>query len=188
MAMRATHSDWTVDMLDALPDDGNRYEIIDGRLFVTPAPSDVHQLVVGAMHGRLREYLRPTSVGRVIISPADVRRPDRRRNRVQPDVFVIRLKDQQRPPYPFDLADLLLAVEVESPSDPAYDYQTKRELYLSNGIPEYWVVNASARTVARWRSGHESAELATARLVWQPDGMTAPLTIDLPAFFDDALG
>ena len=59
MAMRATHSEWTVDMLDALPDDGNRYEIIDGTLFVTPAPSDVHQLVVGAMHARVRAYLRP---------------------------------------------------------------------------------------------------------------------------------
>ena len=48
MVMRATHSEWTVDMVDALPDDGNRYELIDGRLYVTPAPSDVHQLVIGA--------------------------------------------------------------------------------------------------------------------------------------------
>jgi hypothetical protein len=39
MAMPATHTDWTVDMLDALPDDGQRYEIIDGELFVTRGPS-----------------------------------------------------------------------------------------------------------------------------------------------------
>ena len=42
MAMPATHTEWTVDMLDALPDDGQRYEIIDGELFVTPSPSDMH--------------------------------------------------------------------------------------------------------------------------------------------------
>jgi hypothetical protein len=58
--MPATHTDWTVEMLDALPDDGQRYEIIDGELFVTPSPSDV-------------------------------RREDRRRNRVQPDIFVVRV-------------------------------------------------------------------------------------------------
>ena len=74
--MRQT--EWTVEMLDELPDDGQRYELIDGELFVTPAPSDVHQLVVGAVYARLRQYLRPSSVGRVFNSPADVRRGDRR--------------------------------------------------------------------------------------------------------------
>lgn len=188
MAMPAAHAEWTVDMLDALPDDGNRYELIDGVLFVTPAPSDVHQLVVGALYVRLREYLRPSTIARAFHSPADVRRPDRRCNRVQPDVFVVRLTDLKRPSYPFDLADLLLAAEVESPSDPAYDYQTKRELYLSSGVPEYWIVSPSARTFACWHAGRESAELLTSRLEWQPNGMTAPLVIDLAEFFDDALG
>src|SRR3954471_23994841 len=94
---------WTVEMLDALPDDGNRYEIIDGELYVTPAPSDVHQLIVGALHDRLRAYLRPTWVGRVLPSPSDVRRPDREKNRVQPDLFVVKLRDGRRPPYPFEL-------------------------------------------------------------------------------------
>src|SRR5438067_13279241 len=103
MAMPAEYTEWTVDMLDALPDDGQRYELIDGELFVTPAPSDVHQLVVGALAGRLRSYLRPSTVGRAIHSPADVRRGDRRRNRLQPDVFVVRLTEGKRPPYPFEL-------------------------------------------------------------------------------------
>ena len=62
MAMPATHTDWTVEMLDALPDDGQRYEIIDGELFVTPSPSDVHQYVVGALHARLLSV--PAGVGR----------------------------------------------------------------------------------------------------------------------------
>ena len=175
-------------MLDALPDDGNRYEIIDGSLYVTPASSDVHQLVVGTLYARLRAYLRPGSIARALASPADVRRPDRNRNRVQPDIFVVRLTDGTRPPYPFDLTDLLLAIEVESKSNQAYDHQTKRELYLSSGVPEYWIVNPNARTFARWVAAKESAELFTRRIVWHPDGMALPLTIELPEFFDDALG
>ena len=188
MAMPAGQVEWTVEMLDALPDDGQQYEIIDGELFVTPTPSDVHQLVVGALYARLRQYFRPSDVGRALHSPSDVRRADRRRNRVQPDVFVVRLTENRRPPYPFDLTDLLLAVEVESPSNPAYDYQTKRELYLKSGVPEYWIVNPIAQTFARWRGRADSGELLTARLEWHPDGMNEPFTLELREFFEDALG
>jgi Uma2 family endonuclease len=73
MPLRQT--DWTVEMLDALPDDGNRYEIIDGELFVTPAPSDVHQFIVGTLYAELRAYLRPFSVARALMSPSDVPTP-----------------------------------------------------------------------------------------------------------------
>src|SRR5438067_8437681 len=100
MAMPAEYTEWTVDMLDALPEDGQRYELVDGELFVSPAPSDVHQLVVGAFFRRLHDYLRPSSLGRAMISPADVRKEDRKRNRVQPDVFAVRLTPNGRPPYP----------------------------------------------------------------------------------------
>src|SRR6185437_16845984 len=106
MAMPAVRTDWTVEMLDELPDDGNRYEVIDGELFVTPAPSDVHQLIVTELVARLHFYLQRSVVARVLTSPSDVRRPDRERNRVQPDVFVVKLTDGRRPPYPFDLTDL----------------------------------------------------------------------------------
>jgi len=186
--MPAERTDWTVEMLDAFPDDGNRYEIIDGELFVTSAPSDTHQLVALELAIRLHSYLRPSSIARVLHSPADVRREDRRRNRVQPDVFVVRLADGQRPPYPFDLSDLLLAAEVESPSNRLYDYQTKRRLYLTNGVPEYWIISPEARSFARWRGTSDDAELLTAQLEWRPDGMLEPFVIDIPEFFDDALG
>jgi len=128
------------------------------------------------------------SAGRVLHSPADVRREDRRRNRVQPDVFAVRLVDGKRPPYPFDLADLLLAAEVESPSNAAYDYQTKRRLYLASGVPEYWIVSPDTRTFARWRGSNDDAELLTARIAWHPSGIRDPLVIEIPGFFEDALG
>lgn len=80
-----------------------------------------------------------------------VRRGDRTRNRVQPDVFVVRLSAGKRPSYPYALVDLLLAVEITSPSASRLDYQTKRELYLREKVEKYWVIHPDARNVSRWR-------------------------------------
>ena len=186
--MPAAQTDWTVDMLDALPDDDQRYELIDGVLYVTPAPSFEHQQVVFGFHRALHAYVRPTLIARAVPSPSDVRKPNRSRNRVQPDVFVVRLVHGEYPAYPFALSDLVLAVEVESPSNADYDYQVKRSLYLRNGVPEYWVVNPIARIVSRWRHADEPGEVFSTRMTWHPHGMAEPLVIDLPALFDDALG
>ena len=187
MTMPATQVDWTVEMLDALPDDGNRYEIIDGELFVTPSPRYDHQYVVGELHARLLAYLKPARVARPLFSPSDVRRADQRRNRVQPDVFVARYVDGKRPHFPLDLADLLLVVEVLSPSTAMYDHHKKRKLYLEANVPAYWIVDADARTVSVWRPGVPTAELHTERVEWHPDGMSDPLVIELDSFFGEAL-
>lgn len=183
----AVRTDWTVDMLDALPDDLQRYEIIDGELYVTPAPSDGHQFVSGEFSGRLREYLRGSPIARVLYSPADVRRGDRTKNRVQPDVFVVRLKDGKRPVYPYELGDLLLIVEVQSPSNPTLDYQVKRRLYLKEGVPEYWIANPEARVVSRWKGVDDPGEVLSERIEWRAPGATAPMVIDIQALFEEAL-
>jgi len=188
MAMPAMQAEWTVDMLDALPEDGNRYEIIDGELFMTPSPMYPHQAVLAALLVRLRAYLRPSSIARAVMSPSDVRKGDHNKNRVQPDTFAVRLRNGKIPEFPFDMSEVLLAVEVESPSNKTYDYQTKRRLYLSNGVPEYWIVSPEARTFTRFRSLDDPAELLTSRIEWQPEGMPSPLVIDLPEFFEDAFG
>ncbi len=186
MGMPAITPEWTVDMLDALPDDGQRYEIIDGVLFVTPGPGEMHQDVVGELHALLRDYLMGRDVGKAMVSPSDVRRGDRRRNRVQPDVFVIRKVDGKRPPYPYDLHDLLLAVEVVSPGNPLLDYQVKRDLYLREGVREYWVINPAARNVSRWRGQDDPGEVLSKTVTWQPDGMSTPFVVDLVGFFEAA--
>src|SRR5665213_1661232 len=173
------HTDWTVDMLDDLPDDGQRYEIIDGELFVPPAPRLPHQLVLNALNVRIYSYLLGKGVGRVVFSPSDVYRGDRTRNHVQPDLFVVRLTDHAWPTYPFHLADLLLVIEIVSPGNPRYDYQTKRTLYLTNGIPEYWVVNSDARNISRWRSTDDPGDVLSKSITWHPAGMEHPLVIDL---------
>src|SRR5687768_17866629 len=114
MVMPVAKTSWTVEMLDALPDDGQRYEIIDGVLHVTPAPSEVHQLIIGEFYARIRAYLRGSVLGYAMLSPSDVRKPDRSHNRVQPDVFAVRFRGAERSPYPYALRDILLCIEVES--------------------------------------------------------------------------
>ena len=186
MGMPATTHAWTVEMLDALPDDGQRYEIIDGELFVTPASGEPHQLIAGELYARLREYLRGHGVGKQLVSPADVRRGDRTRNRVQPDVFVVRVTDGRRPEYPYELRDLMLAVEISSPSNPLLDYQVKRDLYLREGVGEYWVIYPEAMNVSRWRGRDEPGEVLSRSIDWHPAGMREPFVLDLAEFFKEA--
>ena len=85
MAMPSpTRSDWTVDELHRLPADGNRYEIVDGVLYGTPAPRALHQLVIGELYVLLKPYGK--SMGQlVLLSPADVIFSER--TLVQPDLF-----------------------------------------------------------------------------------------------------
>src|SRR3954469_14673547 len=105
---------WTVDDLEDLPDDGQRYEVIDGELFVTPAPSWPHQRAVYELGRIIGDYLRGEKVGDLIIAPADVVFSPTRG--VQPDLFVVPLVDGKRPHRFEEVRRLLLAVEVLSPS------------------------------------------------------------------------
>ena len=172
---------WTVDLLEALPDDGKRYEIIDGELFVTPAPYVVHQIIVGELYARLREYLRAHPVGRAIVAPADVRVGDR--TSVEPDVFVI---PQAKGPFPriwAPLGTLLLAVEVLSQTTARADRRRKRTVYQREGVAEYWIVDIDSQVVERWRPGDDRPEILTERLEWRPSGLVEPLAIDLAELF-----
>ena len=81
--------DWTVAERDALPVDGNRYEVIDGELFVTPAPAWTHQHAVFLLSRILADYLDRESLGCVVVAPADVVFSATRG--VQPDLFVVPL-------------------------------------------------------------------------------------------------
>lgn len=186
MAAASGSTRWTADRVRALPNDGNRYEVIDGELFVTPAPTWDHQVAAFALAMRLHEYLRPSDIGAVMIAPADVEFDNDRM--VEPDVFVVPLVHGLRPRDWQEVGRLLLAVEILSPSSAHADRQVKRRLYQRERVPQYWVVDIDARLVERWRPEDVRPEILDQQLEWQPEPAHAPLVIDLVRYFADVLG
>jgi Uma2 family endonuclease len=185
MSMPHAVTRWTADMVRALPDDGNRYEVIDGELFVTPAPAWLHQRAVKGLFLRLEAYTRPTGIGETLFSPADIStREDRL---VQPDIFVVPAASVRRPvPRWSDIRHLLLAVEVLSPSTARADRQAKRRLYAELA-DEYWIVDLDGRVVERRRAADERPEILADRLAWQPAADVTPLELDLAVYFSEVL-
>lgn len=186
MGMPQATQEWTAEMVRALPDDGKRYEVIDGELFVTPAPRLLHQRAVLEIATPLRSYVRLHDLGELLCSPADIEFDPK--TLVQPDVFVAPLTQGRRPRTWKEVRGLLLAVEVLSPSTARADRVVKRRRYQRAGVPEYWVVDLDARLVERWRPGDERPELISETLTWQPLPSAEALAIDLPAFFAEVVG
>lgn len=171
---------YTADMVRALPDDGNRYEVVRGELLVTPAPRLWHQEVAGRLYRALSSYLEREPVGHALQSPADISwAPD---TLVQPDVFVVPL-EQARTLDWARISDLLLAVEVLSPSSERADRFTKRLEYQRHEVPTYWVVDAEARRVEVWTPRDTFPVFEEERLVWHPTGAREPLQIALAELF-----
>lgn len=181
MGMPAPLQDWTAEMARALPDDGNRYEVLDGELVVTPAPRLRHQWALLDLFRRIDPYVETARLGRAMFSPADMEYSPRRL--VQPDLFVVPFAPGQPPTHWREVRDLQLVVEVRSPGTAYADRHRKRHIHLEEGVPDYWIVDLDARLVERWRPGDERPELCAAHLTWQPHPDHAPLVIDLPAFF-----
>lgn len=173
-------------MLADLPDDGQRYEVIDGELFVTPTPADIHQYAVGELYALLLPYAKRVGVN-VLVAPSAVRFSGRRE--VQPDVFATpRLLDGRRPERFSDVGVLLLAVEVLSPSTRRTDRYQKRALYQDEKVPNYWIVDTEARVIEHWKPNATEAEMATHTLSWQPVAGHEPLVIDVVKYFREVFG
>lgn len=144
MSVMPRDHEWTVADLAGTPDDGLRYELVDGVLLASPAPSNRHQIVVGELHLLLRAAA-PRSC-RVMLAPTDYQPTDRRS--LQPDVLVARRDDVSDDPIS---SPLLLAVEVLSPSTRSVDLLLKHGVYAESGVASYWVVDPRVPSVRAWR-------------------------------------
>jgi Uma2 family endonuclease len=161
----------TYDDLCLLPNDGKRYEIIDGELFVTPAPSFQHQIVVTNLVYFLCAFLRDRPLGRVIVSPFDVEFSQF--DVVEPDILyvsnarasVLTEKNAQGSPD--------LVVEVLSPSTKKIDRTTKLKLYARFSVEEYWIIEPQGISAEIYRRVNGNLELA-AKLE-ATDALTSPL-------------
>jgi Uma2 family endonuclease len=169
---------WTTADLELLPDNGNRYEIIDGELLVTRAPRWSHQRVVDKICGVLNSWSEETGLGEaatgagIIFTDAD---------NVIPDVVWV---SKERLAVSLDPAEHLtaapeLVVEVLSPGaeNERRDRQLKLRLYAAQGVREYWIVDRQLQQIQVYR--RENATLVLVATLYVGDVLNSPL---LPGF------
>ena len=186
MGMPAAAHRWTADEVRALPDDGNRYELISGELVVTPSPRGIHQVAVSELMWRIRTWLERTGAGRILHSPSDISLGED--EVLQPDLFVYRTASGKQLREWTDITELVLVIEVLSPATARYDRQLKRRRYQRARVPEYWIVDVDSRLIERWRPDDERPEILEDRLTWEPTSDTEPLDLDLTALFAELWG
>lgn len=141
----------TIEDFEAIRDaaeDRHRYELVDGSLVVTPAPSRVHQRVVSRLLRLLAESNPVPSRHEVLVAPFDVRLGPS--TVVQPDVLVV--GDDDGAP--------LLAAEVLSPSTRHLDIGLKWSRYAAGGIAHYWLIDPDVPSVTVWTLVGEHYERA----------------------------
>lgn len=177
---------WTLDEFyrarDAAPW-GERWELVDGEVLVTPSPHWTHQGVVGALLVRIEPYVRTQQIGKAFVSPLDVLLAPELV--LQPDLLVVPAGLLRKRS---DVVNrLLLAVEVLSPSSARHDRVKKRPVYQRNKVPDYWVLDDQSQTVERWRPDDDRPELLAGTLEWFPAGASEPFVLDLPAFFREVV-
>jgi Uma2 family endonuclease len=136
---------WTYDDYAALPDDGQRYEIVNGVLLMTPAPTPNHQSISVRLSHYLFVHIELAGLGRVFTGPIDVELGPK--NVFQPDVVVLLNAHLNKVAAKKIVGAPDLVVEITSPSTAVVDRVTKYEIYARTGIPEYWIVKPTNRTI-----------------------------------------
>ncbi len=138
-------AEYTLDDFYAFPE-GERVELIDGRIYSLSAPSAVHQLIVGMLYNILTSFIRSRGGSCVtFVSPIDVRIKCDDRNMVEPDLIVVFDRDKITPKRIEGAPDLV--IEVLSPSSVKVDNNIKRNLYREAGVREYWIVDPMSELV-----------------------------------------
>ncbi len=145
LALRSLDNNWNRARWEELPADGNRYEVIDGVLYMTTAPSSFHQWIIRNIVRTLFDQIDNTGTGVTLWSPIGVFMPHC--DPVQPDIVVVRTEhlDLFKERRIFGVPALL--VEVLSPSNAEQDTQIKRGVYARANVPEYWIVRPATRDV-----------------------------------------
>ena len=168
MSMPAIRPVTTIEELWALPDDGQRHELLDGVHVVTPSPAPRHQRIVVALVDALRTALRGRKDLDLLTSPADIRLGPR--TLVQPDLFICRV-DPSHPPQDWPgMGTPIVAIEILSPGTASRDRGAKRRIYQRAGVAEYWVVDPDARLIERWTPGDLRPEILDEVLEWRLEG------------------
>ena len=163
MAMSTARKIWTLDELHSLPDDGNKYELIRGELFVTPPPSDDHATIIARLTRILEPFVAAHGLGLIYHARAVIRFEG---SEVEPDLFV--RQPRRGIGNAWETAPkAILVVEVSSPSTRRREREQKREFYGDAGIEEYWIIDPERRVVTVISAGGLMREGSEA-VVWRP--------------------
>ncbi|MFI5267837.1 MAG: Uma2 family endonuclease [Chloroflexota bacterium] len=145
LSMRSQDACWNRARWEQLPDDGNRYEVIDGVLYMSPSPSLFHQWIIGEAFAMLREQIDKRGLGITFLSPVGVFMPGC--DPVQPDLVVVRAADRGILHDKHVNGVPTVLIEVLSPGNHRYDLETKRQAYAKAGVPEYVIFRPATRDV-----------------------------------------
>ena len=141
----------TVADLEVMPDDGNRYELIEGEIIVSRAPGLPHQRVLGNIHALLRDYLKQNPVGEVLLTPGVIF--DEFNSAIPDAVFISQQSRRRIGASERIMGAPELVIEVVSPGteNARRDRVVKRQLYGKHGVKEYWIADPENRSLEVYR-------------------------------------
>jgi len=178
MGMAIAIPRYTVDDLERFPDDGNRYELLDGVLLVTPAPAASHQIVASRIQSRLAAAVQWTGHAFVVGPGAVVRLPN---TQLEPDILVYPSRFSPNLKW-VEVTEHWLAVEILSRSSRVYDREFKRDAYFVLGVREVWLVDRRSRSVEVCH-GPGQGERARGAVRWQVPTLDVVVDISLDEIF-----
>ena len=180
MHMPSAIKQWTLEEVHSLPDDGNKYELVRGELFVTPPPTYTHDTVAARLLRLLGPYVEEHGLGLVYVPRAVMRFQG---SEVEPDLMVRALHPGEHPDWD-DAPIPILIVEILSPSTRRRDQVKKRSLYMDAGVAEYWMVDPERRSITAVRVGHaDVVALENETMRWSPEGAAAELVFEVTRAF-----
>ena len=166
----------TVDDIERFPEDGNRYELLDGLLLVTPAPRAVHQIVATRLAALMTVALGSHAH---VVGPGAISRPPH--TQLQPDVLVYPSRFSPSTDW-VKVTEHWLAVEVLSPSSRIYDREFKRDAYFALGVPEVWLIDVDDRSVDVSRA-RRSGRVVRDVIRWRVPALDQVVPVELAELF-----
>lgn len=184
LVLRSLDAAWSYERWEQLPDDGNRYEVIDGVLYMTTAPSNFHQWIIRMLDRHIGTPAELRGEVYVLTAPLGLLMPGC--DPVQPDFLLVRreragiIADRRVRGVP----DLI--AEVLSPGNPEQDTDIKRSAYARAGVPEYWIVRPASRDVlVCWQPDASLGDYAQVRLIAPGERLAAATLPGVSALVND---
>lgn len=182
LSSAASPTGWTYAEYARLPDDGHRYEVLDGEVLSTPSPGTRHQRIAARLFIQLTEYVNAAGIGEMLW---DLDLLFFTGQFLRPDMTYV-ANDQRQLLTDRGIEGMPgLVVEVLSPSSGRIDKVKKPARYADFGVPEYWVVDVERQAILVWEftTGATEPRVHTDFVNWQPEPGVAPLELDVVALF-----